>query len=467
MTTPHHTDLDHPTESELADLALGGLDEARSSSVWDHLRGCPPCRLLADRLGGGLPGLPSGEPGGDLHDAVPEAALEAVADATRPKAGPRPGELWRARRRNGGPVTVVWVRSLGPATAAVVPVSLDVELADEHTLIVPAATSPLGLPLAVHASVEATIDAGRLLDRLGSLDITREVASLAAASQAGEPVRDLPVGPSIASPLDERVEYRAALADHLAELAPARAEALATERDGPGEQASEQGDWWQPAAGVVRSDLLMALLEALGGTHAAARVLPRPPAAAASEHLTALALVAELDAFVLVATVDGGGPLQGPAPLEAARLALQADQLLNAVCLVDPVAPFMAVVVDRRDVVDAIETPSGELRPPRQSRPPAPVGDALVKFLDTTITPFGRLARTVVDADPVDPRALAAEVSAEAVRSVAGSARGYKVEGKRPGYERVAGHGTAIARLVEAALGDPDIDVASIMELDE
>jgi hypothetical protein len=456
MTAPHDADLDHPTESELAELTLGGLDESRSSSIWEHLRACPQCQVLADRLGRRLPELPSGDPGGDPHSAVPDAALEAVAAAARPETGPHPGELWRARRRDGGPVTVVWIRALGPAGAVAVPVSLDVELADEHTLIVPATASPLGLPLAVHVSVEATIDAGHLFDRLGQLDITREVASLAAASQAGEPAQGQPVGPSIASPLDERVEYRAALADHLADLAPARAEA----------PAAEPRDWWWPAAGSGRAELLMALYDALGGTHAAARVLPRPPAAA-SERLSALALVAEVDAFVLVASVDAGGPLQGRAPLEAAQLALQADQLLSAICLVDPVAPFMAVVVDRRDVVDAIETPSGELRPPRQSRPPATVGEALVKFLDAAITPFGRLARTVVDAEVVDPRALAADVSAEAVRTVAGSARGYKVEGKRPGYERVTGHRAAIARLVEGALGDPDIDVASIMELDE
>jgi hypothetical protein len=472
MTTGHDTDLDHPTESELADLALGGLDEARSSTVSGHLRACLPCRILFDRLGRGLPDLPEpppGDPPGGPHTTIPAAALGAIAAADRPRTGPRPGELWRARQAPGDPATLVWVRALGPTGTLVVPVSLDVELADEHALIVPATASPLGTPLAVHVPVETTIDERHLLDRLGSVDIAAQVASLHAATLTGEPVPGLNVGPPVASPLDERIEYREMLADRLARLAPGAVDEAhgPGAGDEPGQQVTEPDDGGLLVAGTVRADLIMALHQALGSRHAAARVVPRPPAAAASEHLSAVALVSELDAFVLVASVEGGGPLQGRSPLEAARLALQADQLLNAVCLVEPVAPFMSVVVDRRDVVEAIETPSGQLRPPRQSRPPASVGDALLKFLDATITPFGRLAGTLVDAQAIDPREMAADVSAEAVRTVAGSARGYKVEGKRPGYERVTRHEAAIVRLVEAALSDPDIDVASIMEVDE
>jgi hypothetical protein len=41
------------------------------------------------------------------------------------------------------------------------------------------------------------------------------------------------------------------------------------------------------------------------------------------------------------------------------------------------------------------------------------------------------------------------------------------VDGKRPGYERVTRHKASITRLVESALGDPDVDVASIMEIGE
>jgi hypothetical protein len=254
------------------------------------------------------------------------------------------------------------------------------------------------------------------------------------------------------SPLDQRIEYRLALADRLAELTSAPAAG----------QGAGQDDWWPLDTVSDRADLLKTIHQALGETHPGARIAPRPPATAASEHLSAEALVAELDAFVLVASLDR--PLDDEARLEAARQVLHADQLLNAVCLIEPSSPFLAVVIDRRDVVAAIETPSGLLRPPRQSRPPAPVGTALTKFLDATISPFGRLARTFVEGQAPDSRQLAVDVSADAVRTVEASAKAFKTEGKRPGYERVKRHQASITRLVEAALNRPDVDVAELLE---
>lgn len=390
----HEASVDDPTESQLADLV-----RAAATAV------------------------------------VPEPVRAAVGGADRPDGGPQAGELWRARHPGGGPVTLVWLRSIGPEGAVVVPVSFDTELADDSTLIVAAEASPLGLPLAVHLPVETTIDPQALLDRLGQLDVA-----------GGTP------GPAIVSPLDQRIEYRQALADRLAELTSAPA---------AGEDAG-QDDWWPLDTVSDRAHLLKTIHQALGETHPGARIVPRPPATAASEHLSAEALVAELDAFVLVASLDR--PLDDEARLEAARQVLHADQLLNAVCLIEPSPPFLAVVIDRRDVVAAIETPSGLLRPPRQSRPPAPVGTALTKFLDATISPFGRLARTFVEGQAPDSRQLAVDVSADAVRTVEASAKAFKTEGKRPGYERVKRHQASITRLVEEALNRPDVDVAATLE---
>jgi hypothetical protein len=299
-------------------------------------------------------------------------------------------------------------------------------------------------------SVETTVADTYLLDRLGSVD--GDVATAIDSIRAGEAVRGWNVGPPVASSFDERLEFRQALADEMAALAP----------DGNDVDADAgDGDWWPVETRSQRAALLIAIHDSLGETHPGARISPRPPSAA-SEQLGPVALVAELDAFVLVATVERS--LEERARLDAARDLLESDQLLNAVCLVDPVTPFMAVILDRRDVVAAIETPSGELRPPRPGRPAAPVGDVLTKYLDATITPFGRLAGTIVDGEAPDPRALAVDVSADAVRQVAASARGFKVEGKRPGYERVTRHQASITRLVEEALNSDEVDVSSIME---
>jgi hypothetical protein len=358
--------------------------------------------------------------------AAPEGVRAAVAGAGRPETGPQAGELWRARRpgAGAGAVVMVWLRSFSPTGAVAVPVSFDTDLADDDTLILPGDSSPLGLPIALHLALETTLDRHSLLDRLGSID-------------------------------PAAVEAARALAGRSRQLEDGTAEPLA----GAGDQ-----EWWPLDTLTERADLLKAIHQVLGESHPGARIAPRPAATAGSEHLSALALVAELDAFVLVATVDY--PLDDGARLEVARQVLHADQLLNAVCLVDPDVPFLSVVIDRRDVVAAIETPSGELRPPRRSRPPAPVGIALSKFLDATISPFGRLARTFVESQALDPRALAVDVSADAVRTVEASAKSFKTEGKRPGYERVRRHKTAITRLVEEALNRPEVDVAAILDED-
>jgi hypothetical protein len=406
MTNEHEAPVDDPTESQLADLV---------------------------RAASGV--------------AAPEGVRAAVAGADRPEEGPRAGELWRARRpgtgtgAGAGGLSLVWLRSVGPTGAVAVPVSFDTEQADDDTLILPGDASPLGLPLALHAAIETAVDRHTLVDRIGWIDPAAVESARTARAQT----------------------RRAA--------APGPEEGIGASDAGEADQ-----DWWPLDTLTDGADLLKAIHQVLTDSHPGARIAPRPAATAGSEHLSAVALVTELDAFVLVVAIDhalddAGGlhlpPATSTAVLEAARQVLHADQLLNAVCLAEPGAPFLSVVVDRRDVVAAIETPSGELRPPRQSRPPAPVGIALSKFLDATISPFGRLARTFVEGRALDPRALAIDVSADAVRTVEASAKGFKTEGKRPGYERVKRHKTAITRLVEEALNQPDVDVARILDEDD
>jgi len=354
--------------------------------------------------------------------AVPDRVRSAVAAADRPDAGPQTGDLWRTRWAGtpGRAVTLAWIRSLSAAGASAVPVSFDSDVPGDGAIVIGDDRSPLGVPLVLHVAAEATVGLHSLVDRLGWLDpaVVTEAAAVAPAAAEGEFIT-----------------------------------------------GHDDEEWWPLDIVTPRAELLVAIHQGLGESHPGARITPRPAATAGSEQLSAVALVSELDAFVLVAAVDH--PVDDTARLEAARQVLHADQLLNAVCVVEAAPPHLAVVIDRRDVVAAIETPSGRLRPPRQSRPPAAVGTALSKYLDATISPFGRLARTFVEGQALDPRALAVDVSADAVRNVEGSAKSFKTEGKRPGYERVKRHQASITRLVEEALNQPEVDVAAILDEDE
>ena len=124
---------DHPTESELADLVAGGLDDGRSDEVADHVAACLACRLLVDRLRHGLPDLPDCPTCRCRRPPpCPRELLAAVAGADRPKAG-------LERASSGGPAASTAVRRRwsgcgpsAPTEAAAVPVSFDTELADER-----------------------------------------------------------------------------------------------------------------------------------------------------------------------------------------------------------------------------------------------------------------------------------------------------------------------------------------------
>lgn len=345
---------------------------------------------------------------------VPPSVLEAIRAADRPDAGPRPGELWRVRAVDGHSAALVVVRTVEGAGIEAAPVTFDVEFADDTTTVVGADVSPLGIDLAIHAAAASIFDRDDFIDRFGRLE------------------GDGATGPPIVSPLDERAEFAASLLW----TAP----------------SDDDDDEWWPVDMVSGElgELLLAIHAELTETRPAARVVPRPDG---------VALVSEMDAFVLV--------VAGAPSLDVARDTLLGDQLLSAVCMVERAAPHLAVVIDRRDVVDAIETPSGELRPPRRTRDPAPIGEVLVKYLDHAISPFGRLVGTVVDSHALDPRDVAVDAAAEAVRAVEASARGFKVEGKRPGYERVGRHKPSIVGLIEAALADPAVDVTPFLEQPE
>ena len=255
------------------------------------------------------------------------------------------------------------------------------------------------------------------------------------------------------SPLDERLEYRQALADRLADLA---------RGDDPDRRRGRRRTGLVAARHAVRSGPTSSrpCTRRSAESHPGARIAPRPAATAGSEHLSAVALVAELDAFVLVAVRRPARSTTPPGSRPPGRSCTPTSCSTPSVSSSPPRRSWRSWSTGATSWRPSRRRPASS-GPPRQSRPPAAVGVALSKFLDATISPFGRLARTFVEGQALDPRALAVDVSADAVRTVEGSAKGFKTEGKRPGYERVKRHQASITRLVEEALNRPDVDVAA------
>jgi hypothetical protein len=337
---------------------------------------------------------------------------------------------------------------------SVVPATFDVELGDEYTVVVE--DTPVGVPLALHVSVETIVDVRALHDRLGALAVDAVVDEIRTARRAGVPAAGVTTT-LITSPLDERIEYRQLLADRFAELGPAAfVEAPDMPDFDPDLEDEAEADWvleYAPRNGPILHTIHAEVIADRPGC----RLTPRHPATSGVELFTAVALLSELDAFILVGRLEREA--EPEEFLYGARNAMNFDQLLSAVCVVEPRPPFGALVVDRRDVVDAYETPSGRLTPPRQSREWAPVGEALGKYLDFTVSPFRQLGGAGVDAASIDVAALAADVARAAVAKVERQAKSFKLPGKPEGYGRVVGYEPSVVRLIQAALADANVDV--------
>lgn len=210
----------HPGELRLA----AARDVKADAGVRAHLEQCVACRVRAARLWHAA--APT-EPGSEavsriLAASAPGPALPVGAAGARSPGPPRPGELWRAGREEA---LLVWVRRVLPGAVDVLPVVLDVELADQESLLLPAGSTPLGVPLAVLAGVRAHVGLPALLQLAGFAGIAGQVREVMTAAMQGRAPAGVNVGPPITTAADQRIEYRQVIADLLADLAPGSGEA--------------------------------------------------------------------------------------------------------------------------------------------------------------------------------------------------------------------------------------------------
>lgn len=143
-----------------------------------------------------------------------------VADLVAPGIGekPQPNDIWRV---GGSEALLVWVRQVfDDGIADVVPLVLDVELADEHSVFVAADATPLGVSTVALVALRTHLHPAAFINRIGHLELSREVAEVQAAVREGRRPSGVPVGPPIDDDGDQRLEYRQALRDLLTELSP-------------------------------------------------------------------------------------------------------------------------------------------------------------------------------------------------------------------------------------------------------
>lgn len=207
----------HPTSIEL----LAALHEPdRASAALEHLDECLACRVRLSRIRRASDLAPAGDDSLQRIVAASTPLPEALADMVSrgQDCEPQPNEIWRVGRSEA---LLVWVRQVfDDGVADVIPLVLDVELADRESVMVGPDATPLATETAAMVALRSHIHTGAFLNRVGVLDIGRDVTEVMTAVREGRRPSGVRVGPPIDDDDDQRLEYRQALRDLLAELSP-------------------------------------------------------------------------------------------------------------------------------------------------------------------------------------------------------------------------------------------------------
>jgi hypothetical protein len=450
---------DHLTDTDLL-CFVEGRDASVAAAVGEHVERCLACKIRAMRLSGAVISAPGDAVVSQLAAAspvIPQHVADVLQTAPDPEAHPASGEIWRIGRSEA---MLVWVRRVIDDSALVLPVTLDLDLADEYSLIVPAADSPVGTDIVVVASVEGQADLRTFLQLLGALPAEAQIGQLRLARREGKlPDADIPTGPPIESASDQRLEYRQLLADLLADLSP---EGLAQECPATAEELDDGIDLHQ------LSERLGDLTWRRAGCTVRHADIASVQVDAAHELLVA-AVVGDLGKNVLVTVLTGVAPsitLSSPGVAAACGALLRrypdADDI--AVTIAD--SDWTAVIIDPPYSLPAVEVPSGAAVGPRVTSQPLPVIDALTKYFEQTSTRWQETERVQLDGAVTDLGQLAMDATRSAVERVVAEGHRAHIPTKKAAYTALSHDGVRqITKMIDAIVSGRSSTTKAIDEL--
>jgi hypothetical protein len=349
---------------------------------------------------------------------------------------------------------LVWVFRTFDDTVRVIPCSFDVELADEYTIVLDASESPLGLPLALHTTIETELPPDVFNARVATLNLIDDVGRVRATRQQGRPApSDIRVGPPIVDPLDERVAFRDTLAGIASKIAAAAMEELAEEAQDPPLFLEDQASA-DIAVGIgLGSDLTDELASRRPHAQTDAENWPALPTPLGP--LRPVLAVQELAVRIVACVL----PVADPALLDEQPIVRAAGELLRARNDVARVA-LVAADADRttrvRDLYDTagevVTAPQGTHRRPLPSRPALPFVQAVCAAFEELLPNFEALDEGLLRRADIDFRGLATQTTEDAVRSIRAAADRARTNEKKDGYRSVGpADQRRIAQLVELA----------------
>lgn len=422
----------HPLDTDLLDYVEGVADRAATDLIKEHLRGCVVCRIKRQRLAG-VPPMDFVDP---RSVVVPNFTPLATEPASPEDA--QPGELWLT---TGDEAAMVLVRSVGRGGGVVVvPVALDIEVADDSVLVLDEQASPLPVPIGIWESLVVSVPTAALSARVvGRADVELLAVGVDDAGVSR--------GTPLEGAADPRHEVRQYLVDRLTALDAYDEEA--------GEDDDEESFTPERLFEVVRSELSWRRPWC-----DVQRLVSLPVPDELADLWVGVCRVVDFTTHVAVVQMPSG-------------LSTQRDIHHAQALLVRLNASALAVCTPATDVIDLYDPPTlfGATELPAGTRSAGPLisgmsmVDTLDKYLEQKRLPLSVVAGPAHLAPRVDVSAVLAAAVDTAVNEAIARASRFGTE-KRAGYERLGSWKTQLTETLRAA-HEPGFDPAAIEALVE
>jgi hypothetical protein len=424
----------HPLDTDLLDFVEDALDDAASRAVEAHLASCLLCRIKRQRLTGASPV--------EFVDvrgiSIPE--FGAIEIETAPGTEARPGELWLTASDEA---TMILVRSIRDHDygVVVVPVTLDVEVADSGALVLDSSASPLAVPIVIYDRLPVSLPSSALSGRVMA---TRSGVDLLALV-TGEP--GVSRGSPLEGPADPRLEVRQYLSDRLVALDSYESDEGSD--DSPPDEIDDRLDALRD--GIVLRRGPSCEVEDLGSLPS----LPETPGT-----WRGFACIKEFTLRIIVIDTPGG-------------LSDERDYRCAQALLTRLDGSALVVCRQHSDSVDLFDPPTlfhaFELPDGARTQSPFISGlslvDTIAKFLEQKRVMISAIDKSGKHAARVDVQEILAQQVGGAVDANVGRASRFGAE-KREGYMALANLGQGLTEVLRAAL-EPDFDPQSIVALVE
>ena len=430
-----HRASSHPLDSDLLDFVEGMLPSPESRHVDQHLARCILCRIKRQRL-----------------TNVPPLDLMGVQDLTLPAFTPirsEPldgseagrGDLWATASEDSAIVLIRSVRENNWGVV-VVPVILDVEVADSGALILDETASPLDTPIAIYQRMMISLPLSALAARIVPVRAGIDLWALA----AGDP--GVTRGSGLQGATDPRIELRQYLVDRLVALDPHKADD-ATDCD-------EVNDL--SAVGQSDDQIFEELVCGFSGKPTEAEKISLDGPATAPPSWRVIGRVHKFNQAVLL--IDTANGLVDE---DRGFAALLCDEFHgSAVAIMADADRGRTDIYPRSRLVGETSIESGEV-----VTGPLITGqmvDVIGRYLDDRTEIPHASGQQVGMKHLVDPKEILASKVADALSEQVAGGGSATTPSKKEGYQSVAGDGDALTAILQTAFSG-ELDLQAIRDL--